>query len=76
MILCGQRGIIGRPKIAIPFLYITELQAVDMTKLLAIPALIRSKIGRKTNLFFLPSHRQVLHDQLLLNLPRVGIQQG
>jgi hypothetical protein len=38
MILCGQKEIIGRPKIAIPFLYITELLAVDMTKLLVILA--------------------------------------
>ena len=58
------------------FLFIIGQPAVDMTKLLAFPALIRFKIGRKTDVFFLPSHRQVLHDQLLLNLPRVGIQQG
>jgi hypothetical protein len=38
MILCGQKGIIGRLKIAIPFLFIIGLQGVGMTKLLGIPA--------------------------------------
>jgi hypothetical protein len=38
MILCGQRGIIGRLKTAIPFSFIIGLLGVDMTKLLGIPA--------------------------------------